>query len=133
MALSRAKDIPKDAVSVSELEALKYVWNIISDWNYSETWALRFGGGILGAYNIVSSIAINTHFRSKLKLGNVRTKAPETTSSEVRARKCQYYRASTRPRAINDWTRGFRSLVLLDFDTGPTSDSDPYPTFDSDS
>lgn len=32
MALMKSKDIPEDAVTLDEMEATEYVWNIVSDW-----------------------------------------------------------------------------------------------------
>lgn len=33
MALMKAKTIPKDAVTLDELEATNYAWDIVNNWN----------------------------------------------------------------------------------------------------
>ncbi|KAM7350558.1 uncharacterized protein ACRADG_009117 [Cochliomyia hominivorax] len=72
MALSKARsdEIPKDAVIISEEQALAYQWKIISNWEkLSEVWALRYGPGIMAAFATGTGIFVNNHYRQKLKLG----------------------------------------------------------------
>ncbi|XP_014364855.2 uncharacterized protein LOC106715959 [Papilio machaon] len=70
MALIKSKDIPEDAVVLTEIEATTYIWDIVSNWKtFSDTWALRYSPAILGAINGVCGLLINNHFRHKLKLG----------------------------------------------------------------
>ncbi|XP_005181026.1 uncharacterized protein LOC101888999 [Musca domestica] len=72
MALSRATKeyIPKDAVVITEDEALAYQWNIISKWEkLSDVWSLRYGPGILSAMATGTGIFVNNHYRNKLRLG----------------------------------------------------------------
>ncbi|KPI96877.1 PREDICTED: uncharacterized protein LOC106124278 [Papilio xuthus] len=70
MALIKSKDIPEDAVVLSEIEATTYIWDIVSNWNtFSDTWALRYSPAILGGINSICGLLINNHFRHKLKLG----------------------------------------------------------------
>ncbi|XP_011197753.1 uncharacterized protein T126a [Bactrocera dorsalis] len=73
MALSHARkeEIPKDAVIISEEQALAYQWSVISGWeNRWDVWSLRYGPGILGAMAAATGIYVNNHYRRKLKLGN---------------------------------------------------------------
>ncbi|CAB3223985.1 unnamed protein product [Arctia plantaginis] len=70
MALYRGKEIPEDAVVLDELEATKYIWNVVSDWEHTaDVWALRYASYILGGVSAVSGIMINRFYRGKLKLG----------------------------------------------------------------
>ncbi|KAI5632366.1 hypothetical protein NE865_14124 [Phthorimaea operculella] len=70
MALMKAKEVPKDAVVMDELEATSYVWDIVTNWeNTSDTWALRYTPAILGGLSAISGMLINKHYRFKLKLG----------------------------------------------------------------
>ncbi|XP_037818447.1 uncharacterized protein LOC119608191 [Lucilia sericata] len=72
MALSRARsnEIPKDAVVISEEQALAYQWKIISNWEkLSEVWSLRYAPGIIAAFATGTGIFVNNHYRQKLKLG----------------------------------------------------------------
>ncbi|XP_013101219.1 uncharacterized protein LOC106082987 [Stomoxys calcitrans] len=73
MALSRASKefIPKDAVVITEEEALTYQWNIISNWEkLSDVWSLRYGPGILAAFATGTGVFVNNHYRNKLRLGS---------------------------------------------------------------
>ncbi|XP_055618026.1 uncharacterized protein LOC129763202 [Toxorhynchites rutilus septentrionalis] len=64
-------EIPKDAVRISEKEALEYFSKIIDGWkNKSEIWALAYTPGILSGAAVCSSVYMNNYFRNKLKLGN---------------------------------------------------------------
>ncbi|XP_052851047.1 uncharacterized protein LOC128261404 [Drosophila gunungcola] len=72
MALSRAKtdDLPKDAVVITEDQALKYQWKIITAWDkMGDVWSLRYGPGILSALAAGTGAYINNHYRTKLRLG----------------------------------------------------------------
>ncbi|KAJ2949927.1 hypothetical protein O0L34_g11249 [Tuta absoluta] len=70
MALMKAKEVPKDAVVMDELEATSYVWDIVTNWETtSDTWALRYTPAILGGLSAMSGMLINRHYRFKLKLG----------------------------------------------------------------
>ncbi|EAT48757.1 AAEL000230-PA [Aedes aegypti] len=73
MALLHKKhsEIPEDAVRLNEREALIYFMKLVDGWpDKWEIWPLTFTPGILGATTVMSSIYINSHYRSKLKLGN---------------------------------------------------------------
>nr|XP_026488525.1 uncharacterized protein LOC113395143 [Vanessa tameamea] len=71
MVLMKGSQIPKDAVVLDEVEAISYVWDVVSKWDsWSDIWALRYGPMVLGAINSVSGVIINNHYRWKLKLGN---------------------------------------------------------------
>ncbi|XP_001357432.2 uncharacterized protein [Drosophila pseudoobscura] len=73
MALSRAKpeQLPKDAVMISEDQALKYQWKIITAWDkLGEVWSLRYAPGILSAMAAATGAYINNHYRTKLRLGS---------------------------------------------------------------
>ncbi|KOB75713.1 Uncharacterized protein OBRU01_07022 [Operophtera brumata] len=70
MALMKSTVVPDDAVSMTEMEATKYVWDLVGEWNsLSDTWALRYGSIFLGGLNALSGVIINRHYRNKLKLG----------------------------------------------------------------
>ncbi|XP_028167878.1 uncharacterized protein LOC114358183 [Ostrinia furnacalis] len=70
MAVMRSANIPDDAVLLDEMEATKHAWEFVTNWETpSDTWALRYGPGILGGVNAVSGLIINRHYRTKLKLG----------------------------------------------------------------
>ncbi|SPP86227.1 uncharacterized protein LOC117588120 [Drosophila guanche] len=73
MALSRANpdQLPKDAVIISEDQALKYQWKIITAWEKTgEVWSLRYTPGILSAMAAATGAYINNHYRTKLRLGS---------------------------------------------------------------
>ncbi|CAH2075955.1 unnamed protein product, partial [Iphiclides podalirius] len=71
MALMKSSQIPKDAVVLTEVEAVTYIWEVVDEWNSSsDTWALRYAPAILGAINALSGVLVNTHYRRRLKLGN---------------------------------------------------------------
>ncbi|XP_022208129.1 uncharacterized protein LOC111064683 [Drosophila obscura] len=73
MALSRAKHelLPEDAVVISEDQALKYQWKIITAWDkIGEVWSLRYTPGILSAVAAATGAYINNHYRTKLRLGS---------------------------------------------------------------
>uniref|UniRef100_A0A1Q3FA13 Putative conserved plasma membrane protein n=1 Tax=Culex tarsalis TaxID=7177 RepID=A0A1Q3FA13_CULTA len=72
MALLHKKktEVPKDAVKLTEEQALVYFGKIIEGWeNRSDVWALIYTPGILGSATVASSIYINSHYRARLKLG----------------------------------------------------------------
>ncbi|CAH2991424.1 unnamed protein product [Chilo suppressalis] len=71
MVLMKSKEnVPKDAVLLTEEDAIKYAWDFVDGWKTpSDVWALRFGPFILGGINAISGLIINNHFRNKLKLG----------------------------------------------------------------
>ncbi|EDV59353.1 uncharacterized protein LOC6540987 [Drosophila erecta] len=72
MALSRAKpgELPKDAVVITEDQALKYQWKIITAWDkIGDVWSLRYTPGILSALAAGTGAYINNHYRTKLRLG----------------------------------------------------------------
>nr|XP_016923753.1 uncharacterized protein LOC108005089 [Drosophila suzukii] len=72
MALSRAKpdELPKDAVVITEDQALKYQWKIITAWDkVGDVWSLRYTPGILSALAAGTGAYINNHYRTKLRLG----------------------------------------------------------------
>ncbi|KAH8355861.1 uncharacterized protein LOC110183827 [Drosophila serrata] len=72
MALSRAKpgELPKDAVVITEDQALKYQWKIITAWDkVGDVWSLRYAPGILSAMAAATGAYINNHYRTKLRLG----------------------------------------------------------------
>ncbi|EDW78148.1 uncharacterized protein Dwil_GK24843 [Drosophila willistoni] len=73
MALARARpdQLPKDAVIITEDQALKYQWKIITAWDkLGDVWALRYSSGVLSAMAAVTGAYINNHYRTKLRLGN---------------------------------------------------------------
>ncbi|KAJ0175410.1 hypothetical protein K1T71_008569 [Dendrolimus kikuchii] len=71
MALMKSNTVPKDAVVLSEAEAIKYIWDIIIEWDsLADTWALRYASGVLGGINAVSGVLINRHYRHKFRLGS---------------------------------------------------------------
>ncbi|XP_004924720.1 uncharacterized protein LOC114248754 [Bombyx mandarina] len=71
MALMKAKTIPKDAVTLDELEATNYAWDIVNNWNNKlDIWALRYGPVILGACSAIGGVIINRQYRMKLKIGH---------------------------------------------------------------
>ncbi|XP_053681776.1 uncharacterized protein LOC128732534 [Sabethes cyaneus] len=72
MALLHKKqtEIPKDAVKLTEQEALIYFMKLVDKWDDKwEIWPLAYTPGMLGASTVLSSLYINNHYRSKLKLG----------------------------------------------------------------
>ncbi|XP_055525483.1 transmembrane protein 126A [Wyeomyia smithii] len=63
-------EIPQDAVKLTEEQAVIYFTRLVEKWdNKWEIWPLEYTPGILGATTVVSSVYINHHFRTKLKLG----------------------------------------------------------------
>ncbi|EDW03664.1 GH11355 [Drosophila grimshawi] len=72
MALSRAKpeQLPKDAVIITEDQALRYQWKIITSWDkIGDVWSLRYTPGILSAMAAATGAYINNHYRTCLRLG----------------------------------------------------------------
>ncbi|KAI9590278.1 hypothetical protein GQX74_008446 [Glossina fuscipes] len=72
MALSRGRtaELPKDAVIITEGQALAYQWKMISNWDKpGEVWSLRYSPPVLGSLAVFTSVFINNHYRTKLRLG----------------------------------------------------------------
>lgn len=89
--VGRDEDVPKDAVRLTQEQALAYQMNLIRDWpklsdvyvvrlkdisgnselfhDFCFRFTLRMGPGLLGGAATISSLIINNHFRYKLKLG----------------------------------------------------------------
>ncbi|KAH8298137.1 hypothetical protein KR018_008016 [Drosophila ironensis] len=73
MALSRARpdQLPRDAVQITEEQALKYQWKIITSWDkLGDVWSLRYAPGIMSAMAAATGAYINNHYRTKLRLGS---------------------------------------------------------------
>ncbi|XP_053678586.1 uncharacterized protein LOC128728960 [Anopheles nili] len=67
----KSSDIPKDAVRLSEEEAIQYFLKLVHRWdNKSDVWPMIYTPGILGACTVVSGFYINHYYRRVLKLGN---------------------------------------------------------------
>ncbi|KAH8263260.1 hypothetical protein KR044_006505 [Drosophila immigrans] len=72
MALSRAKpdQLPQDAVVITEDQALRYQWKIITSWDKKgDVWSLRYAPGILSAMAAATGAYVNNHYRTRLRLG----------------------------------------------------------------
>ncbi|XP_062540021.1 uncharacterized protein LOC134207947 [Armigeres subalbatus] len=72
MALLHKKisELPEDAVLLDERQALLYFMKLVEKWpDKWDVWAMKYTPGILGVTTVVSSIYINNHYRTKLKLG----------------------------------------------------------------
>ncbi|ALC39874.1 CG13392 [Drosophila busckii] len=73
MALSRARpeELPKDAVVITEEQALKYQWKIITAWDKtSDVWSLKYAPGVLCSMAAFTGAYVNNHYRTKLRLGS---------------------------------------------------------------
>ncbi|XP_030377089.1 uncharacterized protein LOC115625983 [Scaptodrosophila lebanonensis] len=73
MALTRVRrgELPQDAVIITEDQALRYQWKIITAWDkMSDVWSLRYTPGIISALAAASGAYINNHYRTKLRLGS---------------------------------------------------------------
>ncbi|ENN72120.1 uncharacterized protein LOC109543438 [Dendroctonus ponderosae] len=65
------RDIPENAVILSETEALKFQMDIVKTWKKpSEVFAIRYGSYALGLSTLLSSVFLNNHFRRKFMLGH---------------------------------------------------------------
>ncbi|KAH8395590.1 hypothetical protein KR222_001682 [Zaprionus bogoriensis] len=72
MALSRANPnlLPKDAVVITEDQALRYQWKIITAWDkQADVWALRYAPGVLSSLAAATGAYVNNHYRTRLRLG----------------------------------------------------------------
>ncbi|XP_051155888.1 uncharacterized protein LOC127278287 [Leptopilina boulardi] len=62
-------NIPKNAVLLTESEAVEYQWNKINNWPAQlEVWAFKYGMGSLGTIAGFTALYIGRHHRRKLKL-----------------------------------------------------------------
>ncbi|KAK9873633.1 hypothetical protein WA026_023418 [Henosepilachna vigintioctopunctata] len=71
MALIKAnyKEIPKDAIVLSEAEAVNYQLKILFNWkNQWEIFGFKYGGIFLSCGAAITGIYVNNHYRQKVKL-----------------------------------------------------------------
>lgn len=62
-------EIPSDAVIITEEEALKRQWNIVTHWKKrSEVWPLRHGSTVVGGLTAITAMILTNHYRARLKL-----------------------------------------------------------------
>uniref|UniRef100_A0A182PL12 Transmembrane protein 126A n=1 Tax=Anopheles epiroticus TaxID=199890 RepID=A0A182PL12_9DIPT len=67
----KASEIPKDAVLLSEEEAIQYFLKLVQNWeNKSEVWPIIYTPGLLGAGTVCTGFFINNYYRRALKLGS---------------------------------------------------------------
>lgn len=67
----KASEIPKDAVRLSEEEAVQYFLKLVQNWeNRSEVWPIIYTPGVLGAGTVFTGFYINNYYRRVLKLGS---------------------------------------------------------------
>ncbi|KAJ6637089.1 Complex I assembly factor TMEM126B, mitochondrial [Pseudolycoriella hygida] len=67
---NRLEDVPKDAVILTEGEALRLQWEEVDEYRGEQKlWSLRHGASLLGCLSAATGIYINHHYRSRLRLG----------------------------------------------------------------
>lgn len=53
MALMRANEVPEDAVSLTDIEAVQYAWDVVDLWDcFSDTYVLIHGIIICSKHNL---------------------------------------------------------------------------------
>ncbi|KAL1491970.1 hypothetical protein ABEB36_012481 [Hypothenemus hampei] len=72
LAKSRSRDVPEDAIILTEDEAVKHQMDLVKQWDkINEVFALRYGPYILGGAALISGAFFNNHFRKKFMLRNL--------------------------------------------------------------